>query len=57
MPIRDVTLKTCRRQWTIGRGGERGSKISVMMARRDDDDDDGVWRQGGFREDEAAIVR
>ena len=24
VPIRDVTLKTCRKRWTIGRGGERG---------------------------------
>ena len=36
--IRDVTLKTCRKQWTIRRTGERGSGISMMMARRDDDD-------------------
>ena len=34
----DVTLKTCRRRWTIGRSGERGSGISVLEARRDDDD-------------------
>ena len=27
-------------QWTIGRGGERGSEISVLIARNDDDDDD-----------------
>ena len=40
VPIRDVILKTCQKQWTIGRGGERGSGISVVMARRDDDDDD-----------------
>ena len=26
--IRDVALKTCRRRWTIGRSGERGSGIS-----------------------------
>ena len=39
MPIWDVARKTCRKQWTIGRGGERGSGISVLMARRDDDDD------------------
>ena len=25
LPIRDVALKTYRKQWTIGRGGERGS--------------------------------
>ena len=39
VPIRDVTLKTFRKQRTIGRGGERGSGISVRTARRDDDDD------------------
>ena len=31
-PIRHVALKTCRKQWTIRRGGERGSGISVLMA-------------------------
>ena len=36
----DVTLKTCRRQWMIGRSGERGSGVSVLAARHDDDDDD-----------------
>ena len=35
----DVTLKTCRRRWMIGRSGERGSGISVLAARHDDDDD------------------
>ena len=30
--IRDVTLKTCRKGWTIGRSGERGSGISVLAA-------------------------
>ena len=29
----DVTLKTCRRRWMIGRSGERGSAISVLAAR------------------------
>ena len=38
--IRDVALKTSRRQWTIGRSGERGSGISMLAARHDDDDDD-----------------
>ena len=38
--IRDVALKTCQRRWTIGRSGERGSGISVLVARHDDDDDD-----------------
>ena len=27
------------KQWTIGMGGERGSRISVLMVRRDDDDE------------------
>ena len=39
MPIRDVAMKTCRKQWTIEKGGEKGSGISVLMARHDDDDD------------------
>ena len=39
-PIRDVALRTSRKQRTIGRGGERGSGISVLMAQCDDDDDD-----------------
>ena len=34
----NVALKTCRRWWTIGRSGERGSRISVQAARHDDDD-------------------
>ena len=38
--IRDVTLKTCQRQWMIERSGERGSGISVLEAWHDDDDDD-----------------
>ena len=36
--IRDVALKTCRKQWTIENGGKKGSGISVMMAWHDDDD-------------------
>ena len=36
--IRDIALKTCQRQWTIGRSGERGSGISALAARHDDDD-------------------
>ena len=35
--IRDVTLKTCQKRWTIGRSGERGSGISVLAARHDDE--------------------
>ena len=38
--IQDVVLKTCRRRWTIGRSGKRGSGISVLAAHDDDDDDD-----------------
>ena len=34
--IWDVTLKTCRGRWTIGRSGERGSVISMLAARHDD---------------------
>ena len=36
----DVALKTCQRQWMIGRSGERGSGISVLVSQHDDDDDD-----------------
>ena len=38
--IRDVDLKTCQKRWMTGRGGERGSGISVLVARHDDDDDE-----------------
>ena len=37
--IWDVTLKTWQRRWMIGRWGERGSGISVLVARHDDDDE------------------
>ena len=40
--IRGVALGTYRKRWTIGRGGERGSGISVLAARQDDDDE--FWR-------------
>ena len=46
VPIWDVALKTCRKQWTIGKGCERGSRISVLAARHDDNDDDGGNRSG-----------
>ena len=36
----DVTLRTCQRRRIIGRSGERGSEISVLVARHDDDNDD-----------------
>ena len=35
----EVTPKTCRRRWIIGRSRERGSGISVLAARHDDDED------------------
>ena len=31
VPIRDVVQKTNRKQWTIGRVGERGLGISVLI--------------------------
>ena len=37
--IRDVALRTCQKRWTIGRSDERGSEISVLVARQDDDDE------------------
>ena len=40
VPIQDVALKTYRKRWMIGKGGRKGSVISVLMARHDDDDDD-----------------
>ena len=30
-------MKTCQRRWTIGKSGERGSGISVALARHGDD--------------------
>ena len=39
LPIQDVTLKTCWKQWAIENCGEKGSEISVLIARYDDDDD------------------
>ena len=44
MTILDVGRKTCQGQWTIGRGGERGPGISVLMVRHDDVDDDTYWQ-------------
>ena len=39
VPIQDVTLKTCRKPWTVEKGGEKGSRISMPMAQHDDCDD------------------
>ena len=38
--IRGVAQGAYRKRWTIERGGERGSGISVLIARKDDDNDD-----------------
>ena len=38
VPIQDVALRTCRKQWTIEKGGERRSGISVLMVRHDYDE-------------------
>ena len=35
----DVTQKTCRRRWMIGRSGKRWPGISVLAAQHDDDDE------------------
>ena len=39
VPIRDVALKTCREQWMIEKGGEKGLGISVLMTQHDAADD------------------
>ena len=39
MPIQDVALKTHQKQWMIEKDGEKGSGMSLLMARHDDDDD------------------
>ena len=36
--IRDVAQRTCQIRRAIGRSGERGSGISVLVARQDNDD-------------------
>ena len=36
VPIREVALRICRKQWTIGRCGERRPGISVLIAWHDD---------------------
>ena len=42
--IRDVSLCTYLKGWKIGRSGERGSGISVLVARQDDDDFQ-IWNE------------
>ena len=46
--IRDVALRIYQKRWTIGRSCERGSRISVLVARHDDDDDDRTFVRRGF---------
>ena len=38
VPIQYVAQSICRKQWTIGRRGERESTISVLIVRYDDED-------------------
>ena len=40
MPIQDVAQKTCWKQGTIEKAGEKVSGLFVLMAQYDDDDDD-----------------
>ena len=40
VPVRNVALRIYRKQWTIGRCGERGSEISMLIPHDDDDDDE-----------------
>ena len=42
VPIRDVTLRTCRKRWTIEKGNGRESGICMLMARHDNDGTRGV---------------
>ena len=39
VPIRDVDLENSRKQWTIEKGGGKGSVISLLMTWHDDDDE------------------
>ena len=41
--IQDVALRTSRKQWTIEKGGKKGSGISVLKMRHNDDDDEIVY--------------
>ena len=43
VPIQDVALNTYRKQWTIDKGGGRGSGVSMLMVRHDDDNDDDLF--------------
>ena len=41
--IRGVALNTRRKRWTIGRVGEKGLGISMLMTWQNDDDDDDTY--------------
>ena len=56
MPIRDLALKSRRKQWTIGRGVEKESGISVLMARHDHEDDDCSSRMTALLNDISTLV-
>ena len=38
VPIQDVALKTCQKQWMIEKGGKKVSGISMLMSQHDDDE-------------------
>ena len=40
-----VAPRTRQKRWTIRRSGERGPRISVLVAQPDDDDDDDVYME------------
>ena len=40
VPIQDVAQRICRKQWTLGWCGDRGSGIPALIARHDDNHDD-----------------
>ncbi len=39
VPLQDVALRICRKQWTIERCRQIESGMSVLMAQHEDDDD------------------
>ena len=48
VPILGVSRKVCQKQWTIGRGSERGTEIPILIAWHDDDDHDIYIRTSSF---------
>ena len=43
LPIQDVVLNTYQEQWTIEKGGDRGSGKSMLAARHGDDEGENSW--------------